>query len=291
MRVNHIHDHYRGVNVPHSKSYIIDMSWLNKRRHYFCFFCHILLTFDLCLFFADCHPRFKEIICRELYLACSSSQWLLWRPVPVRHIFGTTLYCQVREKKILAILYFFLFFYFSAFVFLWIFFPIFCSFLRMLLSNFFTPHAAIIFCQPRPLLAISTPRPSRPFQLFPSTLLLTFFFLSFWQLFSPLIFIGSPHSHSSGFFIPMFFCKAFNLHNPLSFYFLLSQCNGWGGKRRRCPVRLSWGHRQREWPNSFWIDFICSLPKSWGQYNFFSIMAWKNLSHQQIRNKKLFLLL
>lgn len=117
MRVNHIHDHYRGVNVPHSKSYIIDMSWLNKRRHYFCFFCHILLTFDLCLFFADCHPRFKEIICRELYLACSSSKWLLWRPVPVRHIFGTTLYCQVREKKILAILYFFIFLFLFSFEF------------------------------------------------------------------------------------------------------------------------------------------------------------------------------
>lgn len=26
MRVNHIHDHYRRVNVPHSKSYIIDIS-------------------------------------------------------------------------------------------------------------------------------------------------------------------------------------------------------------------------------------------------------------------------
>lgn len=207
MRVNHIHDHYRGVNVPHSKSYIIDMSWLNKRRHYFCFFCHILLTFDLCLFFADCHPRFKEIICRELYLACSSSKWLLWRPVPVRHIFGTTLYCQVREKKILAILYFFLFFYFSAFVFLWIFFPIFCSFLRMLLSNFFHPMLLSSFANPDPFWLFPPRAPPGHFSYFHPHFFSLFFSCPFDSSFLPLFLLDLPTPILLAFSSPCFFAK------------------------------------------------------------------------------------
>lgn len=71
------------------------------------------------------------------------------------------------------------------------------------------------YFHPAPFPAISIHTSSHFFSSYP-----------FDSSFLPLFLSALPTPILPAFSSPCFFCNAFNLHDPLSFYFLLSQCNG-----------------------------------------------------------------